>query len=73
MKILVGSSAPPDGGAGISSYARSLAECLVSLGHEVHYVSPAPENHEWLDQHGIQHVVTNQDLDALGSARALLD
>jgi glycosyltransferase involved in cell wall biosynthesis len=61
MKILIGSSSPPDRGAGVNAYVNSLSESLVSLGHEVHYLSPAPSSTTWLDDHGIHHFGSGQD------------
>lgn len=72
MKIVVASSAPPDSGAGISTYTRSLAVSLIDRGDEVHYVSPAPADKSWLEQHGIAHFCTDQYLDPLESAQRLL-
>lgn len=60
MKIMVGCSAPPDRGSGILAYARDLSESLLKLGVEVHFVSPPPCDDQWLKQHGIHHVPTDQ-------------
>jgi glycosyltransferase involved in cell wall biosynthesis len=53
LNILISSSAAPDRGSGISAYAKDLAESFVRKGHEVRYLAPAPDDHSWLQEHGI--------------------
>ena len=73
MKLLIASSAPTDGGGGISAYARSLAVALADAGHEIHYASPAHLDSSFVDRHGIIHVETDSEGDPIQGARALLD
>ncbi len=60
MRLLIGSSSPPDKGSGINAYVRELCEALINLGHDVRLSSPRPNDVSWLEQHGIEHVVTDQ-------------
>ena len=73
MKLLIASSAPTDGGGGISAYSRSLAVALADAGHEIHYASPIHRDSSFVDRHGITHVETNPDGDPIESARSLVD
>lgn len=73
MRLLVASSAPPDGGAGISAYARILAASLSEAGHEVHYASPPARDPSFLERHGLVPVATDPDEDPRRSAARLLE
>ena len=73
MKLLIASSAPTDGGGGISAYARSIAVALADAGHEIHYASPAHLDSSFVDRHGIIHVETDSEGDPIQGARGLLD
>lgn len=55
MKVLLGSSSPPDKGAGIISYVKEVAQELRSRNIEVHLVSPSPESYTWLKETGCIH------------------
>lgn len=72
MKLLVAASSAPDGGAGISSYAKDLTEVMRRNGHEVIYVAPKPEDDSWLRQHGVELVALGQNDDPLEAAKALV-
>ncbi len=72
MKLLIASSAPADGGAGISAYARVLASTLAGAGHEIHYASPSHRDARFLDEHGIRHCPTEREQDAREAAERLL-
>jgi glycosyltransferase involved in cell wall biosynthesis len=61
MRILISSSSPPDRGSGINAYVNEVVESLVTLGHEVHYLSPAPSSTTWIDDHDIHHLAFGQD------------
>lgn len=53
MKLLIGSSAAPDRGAGISAYSKEIAEEFIKKGYTVYYASPAPDNDQWLLENNI--------------------
>jgi glycosyltransferase involved in cell wall biosynthesis len=72
MKLLVATSAPSDGGAGISAYTRTLAASLAEAGHEVHYASPSHTDSFFIDTHGIRHIPTDRGDDPIESAERLL-
>lgn len=72
MKILIGSSAPPDRGSGIGAYAKDLSEAYVQMGIEVHYAAPLPDNWEWVTAHGIKHVPTNLNDDPIDAAQRVI-
>lgn len=72
MKLIIGSSAPPDRGAGISAYATDISEAFVSMGIEVHYVSPTPDNWQWFKDQHIKQVSTNSNDDQVQTAERLL-
>lgn len=72
MKVAVGCSSPPDRGSGIMAYARDLSAALRSMGVEVHFVSPSPQDSTWLDTLQIRHVSTSQYDNPLERACALL-
>lgn len=61
--LLIASSAAPDNGSGISTYAREISECLVQKGYKIHYLSPTPNNSTWLERHNISHIECNHDSD----------
>jgi len=60
MKLLIGSSSPPDKGSGINAYVRELCEALIKLGHELHYSSPQPTDYTWLENNNIIHIKSDQ-------------
>jgi len=72
MKLLVAASSAPDGGAGISSYAKDLTEVMRQKGHSVTYVAPAPDDDSWLRQHGVKLFPLGQHDDPLEAAKALV-
>lgn len=72
MKLLLASSAPVDGGAGISAYTRVLASTLAKAGHEIHYASPSHEDPQFLEAHGIGHCPTEREEDPHDAAARLL-
>jgi glycosyltransferase involved in cell wall biosynthesis len=72
MKILIGSSSPPDGGSGICAYTKELSEALTKLGAEVYLVSPTPNNWDWVKKHKIYHIPSNQNDNQLSVARNVL-
>ncbi len=71
-KILIASSSPPDRGAGINAYAVELSESLVSLGVEVHYLSPAPQDRSWLSHFGISHLAADQYSEPVAATREII-
>lgn len=71
--LVIGCSAPPDGGAGIGTYSKELAECFVGRGYDVLYVSPRPGDRSWLERHGVRHVETNPLGDQVQIAREVID
>jgi glycosyltransferase involved in cell wall biosynthesis len=73
MRIIVASSSAPDLGHGISTYAREIAEAMIGLGIEVHFVSPTPSDRSWLRKHGIMHVSTDQGEDPFDAALRVLE
>ena len=72
MKLLIASSAPTDGGAGISAYSRSLAVALSAAGHEIHYASPAHQDSSFVEEHRITHFETHPEADPQSNAKDLL-
>ena len=72
MKLIVAASSAPDGGAGISSYAKDLTEVLRRNGHEVIYVSPQPSDRSWLDHHGVRLVPFGQEDGPIEAAKCLV-
>lgn len=49
--IIVGSSASPETGSGISTYAKELALALVQLDFSVRYICPEGDSKKWFDLH----------------------
>ena len=72
MMIAVGSSAAPDGGSGISTYAKELSEGLIAKGIDVAYVSPTPKSKLWLERQGIVHLPTDPNEDQVNVARNIV-
>jgi glycosyltransferase involved in cell wall biosynthesis len=73
MKLIIGSSSPPDRGGGINAYVAALIPELVANGVEVHLVSPAPHDNLWLQSHGISHCALGQDAKPAAAARRILE
>ena len=73
MKLLVACSAPPDGGGGISAYARTLAVALSGAGHEVHYACPQPKDSSFFESRGLVPVLTDPDAEPRAAAAQLLE
>ncbi len=72
MRLLLASSSPPDRGSGINTYAKELSEALIKLGHEVHYLSPSPNDFSWLDDLGIRHVASERVGNQIEAAKKLI-
>ncbi len=72
MRLLIGSSAPCDGGQGISAYARTLSSTLAKAGHEIHSASPAPRDRSFLETLGIGLLVTDPAASAAEVAAEVL-
>jgi glycosyltransferase involved in cell wall biosynthesis len=72
MKLLVGSSSPPDKGSGINAYVRELCEALIALGHEIHFSSPEPADFTWLKKNNIKYVKSDQFDDPIILAKKLI-
>jgi glycosyltransferase involved in cell wall biosynthesis len=72
MNIIIGCSSSPDHGSGILTYSKEIAEQLLRLGNEIHFVSPAPNHRTWLEQHRIPHFATSQHHDPAPTTRQLL-
>lgn len=72
MKLLIGSSSPPDKGSGINAYIRELCEALINLGHEIHISSPQPADCSWLEKNDIKHIVSSQFEDPVGCTKKLI-
>lgn len=72
MRLLIGSSSPPDKGSGIGHYSKELTEELLRLGIEIHYLSPTPKDDSWIRRHSIRHLPSNQSDDPIEKARNVL-
>ncbi|MCW9014365.1 MAG: glycosyltransferase family 4 protein [Gammaproteobacteria bacterium] len=59
--ILISSPSEPDGGSGISTYAKEISTSLSNKGYEIHFLSPAPKDISWLEQNNITHVLSDQN------------
>ena len=73
MRILVSSSSPPDKGSGIVAAAKELSEALVGMGIDVHFLSPAPADRSWIEEHGVVHLESDQTQEPAEACRKLLD
>jgi len=62
--IVIGTSAPPDKGSGISTFCKELAISLQALGFDVAYVCPVTESMCWFDEYSsINPVMFNPESD----------
>lgn len=73
MRLMIGSSSPPDRGSGIGAYAKDISEAFVHMGIEVHFVSPEPTSWAWVKQHDVKHVPTNMGDDPIDTAQRVID
>lgn len=72
--ILIASSAAPDAGSGISSYAREISEQFSSRGYEVHYYSPKPKDDKWYVENNIKYGLhSDQDSNVNEALKDLLN
>jgi glycosyltransferase involved in cell wall biosynthesis len=72
MRLIIGSSSPPDRGGGINAYVAALISELAANGVDVHMVSPAPQDDAWLQSHGVIHCALGQDVAPAAAARRIL-
>ena len=70
--ILVASSAPPDRGSGIGNYAKELSEAFVSMGFNVHYLSPPSKDLSWFETNNIKHISSDQYDDPIKRCEELI-
>jgi glycosyltransferase involved in cell wall biosynthesis len=69
---MVGCSSAPDQGSGILTVTQQLTEELQRLGHEIHFVSPAPVDGSWLKNNRIHHFSTSRQEALVHAAKELL-
>ncbi len=72
MRLLIGSSSPPDKGSGINAYVRELSESLFNDGHEIHFCSPPPDDYSWLEKHKLPLVESWQHSDPFKKTNELI-
>ena len=70
--VAISSSAPPDAGSGISTYAKELAIGFIEKGYKVLFISPPPRDQGWLKENGLEHFPTEPLADQVEIARNLL-
>ena len=71
--ILISSSASPDHGSGISSYAKELTESLIRRNIKIHYFSPKPKNWSWIRDHNLGFLESDPTGDSRSICRNLLN
>lgn len=71
--ILVSSTAAPDSGSGISTYAKEITESLIQKGFNIHYLSPAPKDTSWLVDNNITHILSDHQSDMAEVCRKVID
>ncbi len=69
--IVIGSSSPPDIGAGINAYVTQIVEVMLQLGCNVIYVAPPLKNPDFIMDEKCRHVVLGQETDALKAIKIL--
>ena len=62
MRFIVACCWSPDKGQGISTMAREIAEYLISINHEVFYLSPEAVNKSWYKETGVQAINIGPEL-----------
>jgi len=62
VRFIVACCWSPDKGQGISTMAREIAEYLISINHEVFYLSPEAVNKSWYKETGVQAINIGPEL-----------
>jgi len=70
--ILISSSAAPDSGSGVSTYAREISENLVLKGYKIYYLSPTPDDFSWLKNNDIIHIESSYSSNLLERCQYLV-